>query len=83
MRLSFRTLQRGNAVRDALRRKEDAERLERRIQARSDAPTAHTKHMKHPSFCHHCAVSLVMQGLQRIDQFLTTGEPEQAIYLGS
>ncbi|POP73938.1 hypothetical protein CXB37_21515 [Pseudomonas syringae pv. syringae] len=41
------------------------------------------KHMKHPSFCHHCAVSLVMQGLQRIDQFLTTGEPEQAIYLGS
>jgi len=24
-----------------------------------------------------------MQGLQKIDQFLTTGEPEQAIYLGS
>ncbi|QED84054.1 DUF1534 domain-containing protein [Pseudomonas amygdali pv. tabaci str. ATCC 11528] len=29
MRLSFRTLQRGNAGRDALRRKEDAERPER------------------------------------------------------
>ncbi|MCF5216661.1 DUF1534 domain-containing protein [Pseudomonas syringae] len=29
MRLSFLTLQRGNAVRDALRRKEDAERPER------------------------------------------------------
>ncbi|MCF5651748.1 DUF1534 domain-containing protein [Pseudomonas syringae] len=29
MRLSFRTLQRGNAVLDALRRKEDAERPER------------------------------------------------------
>ncbi|NAO53483.1 hypothetical protein ALQ54_101879 [Pseudomonas syringae] len=83
MRLSFRTLQRGNAGLDAPRRQEDAERLERRIQARSDEPTAHPKHMKHPSFCHHCAVSLVKQGLQKIDQFLTSGEPEQAIYLGS
>ncbi|POR68590.1 hypothetical protein BKM27_19605 [Pseudomonas syringae pv. syringae] len=42
-----------------------------------------SKHMKHPSFCLHRAVSLAMQGLQKIDQFLTTGEPEQAIYLGS
>ncbi|AZG87653.1 DUF1534 domain-containing protein [Pseudomonas syringae pv. pisi str. PP1] len=45
MRLSFRTLQRGNAVRDALRRKEDAERLERAYPGafgRADsAPEAH------------------------------------------
>ncbi|MCF5030512.1 DUF1534 domain-containing protein [Pseudomonas syringae] len=33
MRSSFLTLQRGNAVRDALRRKEDAERPERRANA--------------------------------------------------
>ncbi|QHF00109.1 DUF1534 domain-containing protein [Pseudomonas syringae pv. maculicola str. ES4326] len=33
MRLSFRTLQLGNAVRDALRRKEDAERPERHADA--------------------------------------------------
>ncbi|KPB54234.1 Uncharacterized protein AC511_2944 [Pseudomonas coronafaciens pv. oryzae] len=39
--------------------------------------------MKHPSFTHHRAASLVMQGLQGSDHFLITGEPEQAIYLGS
>ncbi|WP_204848516.1 hypothetical protein, partial [Pseudomonas congelans] len=76
-------LQRGNAVLDAPRRQEDAERLERRFHARSDGQTTHPKHMKHPSFCHYSAASLAMQGLQRIDHFPVTGEPEQAIYLGS
>ncbi|NVL25568.1 DUF1534 domain-containing protein, partial [Pseudomonas syringae pv. actinidiae] len=33
LRLSFRTLQRGNAFRDALRRKKDAERPERHVDA--------------------------------------------------
>ncbi|MCF5474803.1 DUF1534 domain-containing protein [Pseudomonas syringae] len=40
MRLSFRTLQRGNAGRDALRRKEDAERPERHADAERRTITA-------------------------------------------
>ncbi|MCF5466952.1 DUF1534 domain-containing protein [Pseudomonas syringae] len=40
MRLSFRTLQRGNAGRDALRRKEDAKRPERHADAERRTITA-------------------------------------------
>ncbi|MFA0917817.1 hypothetical protein ACDH53_05900 [Pseudomonas tremae] len=62
---------------------QEVKRLGQRIHAYSAKPTPRSKHMKHPSFTHHRAASLVMQGLQGSDHFLITGEPEQAIYLGS
>ncbi|MQQ36656.1 DUF1534 domain-containing protein [Pseudomonas sp. SZ57] len=55
MRLSFLTLQRGNAVRDAPRRQEDAERLERCFHVRSDRLEAHeTSFILPPLRCKPC-----------------------------